>query len=268
MLQARSPSPRSPASATPSSRARAACRTGIYASLNGGVGSSDAPRQGRREPRPHGGRARRRAGRSPHRLPDPFARRGGRRAAVDARERAAARRRHRHPHAGARHRRLHRRLRAGAVRRRAGRRDRRRACRLARRAHRRARSDDRRDGATRRRARAHRGGARPDDPAAELRGRAGIRRALPGRRARTTRVSSRRRRAPATPCSISPAISPTRLAARRHRDRSKISAQCTYAEPERFFSYRRSTHAANPTTAGISTPSRWPSSRVHRHAVA
>ena len=29
---------------------------GIYESLNGGVGSEDAPGQGRREPRPHGGK--------------------------------------------------------------------------------------------------------------------------------------------------------------------------------------------------------------------
>ena len=42
MIHAPSLSPL-PTSATPSSRARAACRTGIYASLNGGIGSNDAP---------------------------------------------------------------------------------------------------------------------------------------------------------------------------------------------------------------------------------
>ena len=35
-------------------------------------------------------------------------------------------------------------------------------------------------------------------------------------------------------------------AARRHRDTSRISALCTYAEPERFFSYRRTTKLGEP----------------------
>ena len=47
-------------------------------------------RQGRGEPRAHGGGARRRAGAPAHRLSDPFARRGGRRGAVDARDAARA----------------------------------------------------------------------------------------------------------------------------------------------------------------------------------
>ena len=64
----------------------------------------------------------------------------------------------------------------------AGRRHRRRPCRLARRRDRRARSNDRSDGAVRGRPRPHGGGARADDPPAELRGRTGIRRPLHGRR--------------------------------------------------------------------------------------
>ena len=35
-------------------------------------------------------------------------------------------------------------------------------------------------------------------------------------------------------------------ATRRHRRRSRISALCTYAEPERFFSYRRTTKQSEP----------------------
>ena len=54
----------------------AACRDGIYASLNGGVGSQDNPAACGREPRPHGGRARRRRRPAAHRLPDPLARGG------------------------------------------------------------------------------------------------------------------------------------------------------------------------------------------------
>ena len=131
--------------------------------------------------------------------------------AVDARE-PPARRCHRHPHAGARDRRVDRRLRAAAV----GRQPRRGVIGAAHAGwrgalHRRDRGDGRRHGEARRRARAHRGRARPHDPAAELRGRAGIRRAFPGSRRRTTSASSRRRSAPATPCSISPATSPRGL---------------------------------------------------------
>ena len=63
---------------------------GVYASLNGGTGSHDAPAQRRREPRPHGGGARRRAGPPAHRLPGPFARRGDRRAAMAGRASARA----------------------------------------------------------------------------------------------------------------------------------------------------------------------------------
>ena len=50
------------ASATPSSPAEGGVSGGVYASLNGGIGSHDAAGARRREPRPHGGGARRRAG--------------------------------------------------------------------------------------------------------------------------------------------------------------------------------------------------------------
>ena len=79
-----------------------------------------------------------------------------------------------------------------------GRRGRRRACGLEGRAHRRARSDDRRDGETRRRARAHRGRDRPADPPAELRGRRRIRRSLHRGRRRERALLRSRRRAKAT----------------------------------------------------------------------
>ena len=126
-----------------------------------------------------------------------------------------------------------------------GRRDRRRACRLEGRAHRRARGDGRGDGKARRRARAHRRRARPDDPPAELRGRRRIRRPLHGGGRRRTRASSRRRRATATRCSICPATS------RRGSNAPSIKSVedlglCTYADPARFFSYRRTTHRGEP----------------------
>ena len=86
---------------------------------------------------------------------------------------------------------------------------------------------------------AHRRGARPDDLAGQLRSRrrsdGGLHRADP-----TTTASSSRASAPATPCSTFPAISshgcwrPGLLAA--------DLGLCTYADAERFFSYRRATH--------------------------
>ena len=104
---------------------------GVYASLNGGVGSNDAPDKVAEN------RARMAAalGVAPDRLltayqihsPDVVVAEKPWRS-----ENAPARRRYRHPHAAARDRRVDRRLRAGAVRRRASARDRRGACRLAR----------------------------------------------------------------------------------------------------------------------------------------
>ena len=150
---------------------------GIYASLNGGIGSNDAPENVREN------RARMAAalGVAPTHLvtcfqihsPDVIVAE----AAVDARERAA-RRRDRDARAGSRGRRRHGGLRADPVRGRRGRRRRRRACGMEGRAHRRARSDHRGDGKARCRARAHRRRDRPADPPAELRGRRRIRRPL------------------------------------------------------------------------------------------
>ena len=121
-----------------------------------------------------------------------------------------------------------------------GGRDRRRACRLARRVLRRDRGHRRRHGKTRRRARAHRRprSARPSG-SRTTRSAPNSSRALT-RRMRPMRVSLRRRRAPITRCSISPAISRTRI------ERSGIVkfedlGFCTFAEPARFFSYRRMT---------------------------
>ena len=130
LLQARS----LPASATRFFTRSGGVSQGVYASLNGGVGSNDAPDKVAENRAPHGGGARRRARPLAHRLSDPFARRGGRRRAVDAR-RAPARRRHRDANAAA--------SRIGVSTADCGpvlfadaeaRRDRRRACRLARRA--------------------------------------------------------------------------------------------------------------------------------------
>ena len=105
---------------------------GVYASLNGGPGSDDAPAQCGREPRAHGGGARGAAGSPAHRLSGPLARRGDDRPAVAAAG-APARRCDRDRRAGARNRRHHRRLRPGPVRRPKARVYRRGPCRLARR---------------------------------------------------------------------------------------------------------------------------------------
>ena len=75
--------------------------------------------------------------------------------------------------------------------------DRRGPCRLARRVDRRGRGDDRRHGALRRRPRPHRGRARPDDPPGQLRGRGGIRRAFQGcRRGQRAFLPARRASGP------------------------------------------------------------------------
>ena len=62
---------------------------------------------------------------------------------------------------------------------------------------------------------------------------------------RTMRASSRPRSAPATPCSISPATSPSRVQ-RAGIVNFEDLGLCTYAEPERFFSYRRTTQLGEP----------------------
>ena len=150
---------------------------GLYASLNGGVGSHDSADNVARKSRAHGGGARRRAALSAHRLSGPLAASGDRRRAMAARG-TSARRRHRHPHPRPRDRHDHRRLRPDPARRSDGEGHRRRACRLARRAGRRGRGDGRGDGAARRRARPHPRRARADDPAKQLRSRPRSDRAL------------------------------------------------------------------------------------------
>ena len=100
-----------------SSRATAACRTASMPASTAASARDDAPGKVAREPRPHGGGARRRAGSLYHRairsIRPTWWSPNSRGRTSDA----AARRRHRDAHAGSRDRRLHRRLRAGAVRR-------------------------------------------------------------------------------------------------------------------------------------------------------
>ena len=134
------------------------------------------------------------------------------------------------------------------------RRDRRRPCRLARRAHRRDRGDGRRDGDARRDAPADGGGGRPDDPSAELRGRAGAGRSLSGRRRRQRALL--RSRAARRPCLVrSGGLCGRAPAAGAASPRSRTSGFAP--TPIR----RSSSPTAAPpiapsrTTAGTSTPS-------------
>ena len=143
----------------------------------------------------------------------------------------------------------------------AGRRHRRRPCRLARRAHRRARGDDRGHGKARRRPRAA-SWRRSDRPSAS-------------RTTRSGRNSSTASSPPTPPMRASSAVGARPdhamfdlagyIAARLARagvGRVEDLGLCTYADPERFFSYRRvDPSRASPITAGTSTPSRWPISR-------
>ena len=237
-----------PASATPSSPARAACRTGIYASLNGGLGSRDAPGTGAREPRAAWRRA---LGVAPDALVTCY--QVHRPTSIVVEEPVAARRRARAPT------RMVTRvpgLALGVATADCGpvlfadrerRRGRRRACRLARRARRRARGDRRRDGAARRAARARiRAVLGPTIRQAELRGRPGIRRRasaaeMPSNAALLRAGGARR------PFHVRPARL-HRGAARRAAGVQRIAdlGLCTYADPERFFSYRRTTHRGEP----------------------
>ena len=137
-----------------------------------------------------------------------------------------------------------RRLRAGALRRPRGRCDRRGARRLARRAGRRARGDARRHGAARRPGRVGARGRRADDQPARLRGRARSSSSASATRRRATSASSRPARA--TGCTSTCRASCWRgCAPPASREAGWIGA-CTYSEPERFFSYRRTTHAGEP----------------------
>ena len=166
---------------------------------------------------------------------------------------ASARRCDRDPGAGAGDRRQHRRLRPGPARRRDRRRHRRRACRLARRRDRHPGSDDRRHGTLRSRSRPHQGGARPDDPPAELRSRPGIRHPLQGggrneRAFLPARVACR-------PCVVRPCrLYRRRARARGHQRGSRTSV--TAPTPTRPASSATAARpiAASATTGATSVP--------------
>ena len=228
---------------------------GIYASLNGGIGSNDAPRQGRREPRPHGGRARRRAAAFPHRLSDPFARRGRRPS-----EPWTARARARAPTRSSRARRGSRSASPPPIAGRCcsptreARRHRRRACRLARRVHRRLEATVaamEKLGAERARIAAALGPT-IRQPNYEV-GPEFVARFRGGRRDNARFFAPAR--APATPCSTSPAIS------RRGSQRAGIDAG-RGSRPLHLCRTRallqlppHHATAASRTTAATSTPS-------------
>ena len=120
---------------------------------------------------------------------------------------AAARRRHRDPHRGSRHRRHRRRLRTDPAGRSERARDRRGACGMERRADGHPGIHRRCDGKTRRRTQRHGRRDRPPDPPAQLRSRRRIRRALHAGRRGECAVFHSRRRAKATRCSTLPASS-------------------------------------------------------------
>ena len=134
----------------------------------------------------------------------------------------------------------HRRLRAGAVRGCRGRRDRRGACGLARRLGGRHRMRRSRRWSGSARARPHPRRGRPVHRAAFLRGRRGVPRALPRADPANARFFADGRRA-ASRISTSKPMSRT---ASRPRGVGKVEALGldTYAEPDRFYSYRRATH--------------------------
>ncbi len=143
----------------------------------------------------------------------------------------------------------------GSARRSAGARDRRRACRLARRAGRRHRGDGRSDGAARRRARPNPRRHRADDPASQLRGRRRSHRALCRRGSLPATASSRRRRAPVTPCSILAAMS--RRGWRGPASATSRISVCAPMPIRRGFSATAAPPIApKPTTAATSTRSR------------
>ena len=125
------------------------------------------------------------------------------------------------------------------------------ACRLARRLHRCARGNARRHGAMWGRPRQHRGRARPDDPATKLRGRPGIRRAFPGGRRRHARFFKPAAAQPATRYSISRATS-RRALVRAGISRIEDIDRCTYARtPRRSSAIAVRCIAAKPITDAI-----------------
>ena len=174
-----------------------------------------------------------------HRLPDPLAGRVVVAKPVAGR-RAPTGRRHRHPHARSRHRRRHGRLRTGPVRRsrRAG--DRRRPRRLARCARGRRGGDGRSDGTARRGPKPHPRRDRADDPPEQLRGRPRTR--SPVSQPRTLRAAFLRAATRDGHALFDLAgFIGMRLDLAGIRQIEDL-ALCTYADPARFFSFRRSTH--------------------------
>ncbi len=227
---------------------------GVYASLNGGVGSNDAPEHVAEN------RARMAAalGVKPDRFITAYQIHSPDVVVADrpwTPKRTPARRRHRHAHAASRHRRVDRRLRAAAVRRQPGAGDRRRACRLARRFHRRDRSDASRPmeklGAKRSRIAAALGPT-ISQPNYEV-GPEFVERFV------AADATNARFFAPSERAGHALFDLPGYIAERVQRAgivNFENLGLCNYAEPERFFSYRRTTKRASPITAGISTPSR------------
>ena len=236
------------------SRASGGVSQGFYASLNGGVGSSDAPEKVAEN------RARMAAalGVSAERLLTPYQ--------IHSPDVVVADEPWTHdnrPRADAIVTRMPR-LAIGVstadcgpllVRRQRGARDRRGACRMARRAHRRDRSNDRGDGDA------------SAPTAAILLPRSG-----PQSASRITKSDPNSLNVSLLPIGPMRATSePSERAGHAMFDLTGYIAErvqragieqfedlglCTYAEPDRFFSYRRTTRAVNPIMAGISTPLR------------
>ncbi len=151
--------------------------SGIYRSLNAGIGSQDDPASVTENRRRMAEQIGVLPAAFPHRAPDPFARCHCRHRAM-AGWIAAPRRRHRHPHRGPCDRRHRGRLRPDPAGRRGRAGDWCCACGLEGRADRHPGIRHRGDGKARRRARPHHRRDRSPDPPAELRGRRRIRRAL------------------------------------------------------------------------------------------
>ena len=111
---------------------------------------------------------------------------------------------------------------------------------------RRDRGDARRNGKTRRPARQYRHRARADDPAAELRSRRRILRAHSSRPAKDNERYFQNGRAAGSLYVRSVRLYRDAFESRPACVQSRIADMCTYAEPDRFYSYRRSQHRSEP----------------------
>ena len=219
---------------------------GVYASLNGGVGSRDEPARSCAQPRPHGGRARRSRPTSGDPLSGPFGRRAGDHRAVSARG-AAALRRAGHRDARPRPRRHRRRLRHDPVRR--------RGARVVGAAHAGwkgaldgVRGDGRRDGAAGAQVA---GSARRSAPASPSRPTRSARSLSPlSQRREVRRVSSREASTPGGRCSTCTAISPS-------APRAPASAASKTSASTPTPTRRASSAIAAPPTARSPTTAAW-----------